>query len=262
MAINKFVLVALSCCLSATGFTGSMGWESNFGNTGFVATLSAGPAWARPGERHTLTLHPTLQQTFLPVRQSRALRLVSTADGTRTLATGELFLGMRNAVNSVVEGQLGLSLGASTSVRLKGSALQDTNPLHHNFNYSYNIRNSRVAAKAKFLYDTDFYDLFPYLSGSAGLSFNRASGFSFSSKIPGEIPPPAFHDNSQHELSYSIGVGLETTLDAGWRLGLGYEFLDWGRSALARAIGQTVGQGPYVSHLRSHELLVSVTYLA
>ncbi|MBA2651001.1 MAG: outer membrane beta-barrel protein [Tatlockia sp.] len=263
MAIRKLGLVALGYLLSTASFAGSMGLDyTNFGNGWFVASISVGPGWARPGEDRGLLLQPDVLKLYIPDRRSRALRLIDTADGTRTLATGDFFIGLRGEINSAVEGQLGLSIGASSQVKLKGSVDEDANPLLNNFSYSYGVRNTRVALKAKFLYDMNFYDLFPYLSANVGMSYNHASGFSISPTIPEELPAPTFADNGQTELSYGMGVGLETSLDPSWRLGLGYEFLDWGKSALGPAFGQTGNTGLTIDHLRSHALLISVSYLA
>ncbi|MBA3535277.1 MAG: porin family protein [Tatlockia sp.] len=262
MALRKFWLVALTCLLSTNTWAGSMGTRSNFGEGSFVATLSIGPAWARPGEKQTVILQPDLIKTYSPIPTSRALKFVSVARGTETLAAGELFLGLRGCVNSIVEGQFGLVVGAGSQVKLQGSVFEDADPLFNNFSYSYGVRNSRVAAKAKFLYDTGVYDLYPYLSGSAGIGFNRASGFALKPNIIEEIPAPPFENRNETSFSYSIGLGLETALDPNWRLGLGYELVNWGRSALGSADGQRVGRGLVVKNLRAHEVLVSLSYVA
>ncbi|MBA2710617.1 MAG: porin family protein [Tatlockia sp.] len=259
MAIRKFIGVALACLTMANVWAGT---EANFNNGSFVATLSLGPAWARPGDEQTLFLQHDVQKTYYPMPTSRALKFVSTARGTDTLATGELFLGMRGAVNSIVEGQFGLVAAASSQVKLRGTIYEDANPLFNNFTYSYGIRNTRIAAKAKFLYDTRSYDLYPYLSGSAGISFNRASGFAIKTNVAGEVPHPPFNNNDETSFSYSLGIGLETALDTNFRLGLGYEVVDWGRSTLARADGQTEGSGLSVQSLYAHALLVSFSYVA
>lgn len=259
MTIRKFSLIVLTSLLATSSFAGSMGLESNF-NNGFVTTLSLGPGWARPGEGQTLILQPNLALIYAPMPTSRALKLISTAQGTKTLAAGELFLGWRGIVNSVVEGQFGLVAGASSQVKLRGNVYEEANTL--SYGYSYGIRNSRVAAKAKLLYDIGTYDLFPYLSGSAGVSFNHVSGFAIQSTAANTIPPYLFNGNNQTSFSYSVGLGLETALESNWRLGLGYELVNWGRSSLERADGQTVGTGLSVSSLFAHELLLSLSYLA
>jgi hypothetical protein len=262
MAIRNFWVVALACLFSTNALAGSMGTRSNFGEGCFVATLSIGPAWARPGEEQTVIIQPDLIKTYSPIPTSRALKFVSVARGTDTLAAGELFLGLRGAINSIVEGQLGLVVGAGSQVKLQGSVFEDANPQFNNFSYSYGVRNTRVAAKAKFLYDTGIYDLYPYLSGSAGIGFNHASGFALKPNIIEEIPAPPFEGKNETSFSYSIGLGLETALDPNWRLGLGYEMVNWGRSALGRGDGQRAGRGIVVKNLRANEVLVSLSYVA
>lgn len=263
MIIKKLRVVALACLLSTNVFAGSMGYESGFGGPGFFATLSLGPAWARPGDSQVLTLQPEVRKAYVPLPAKRTMRLVTTGKGTDSMITGELFAGYRGPINSVVEGQLGVVLGASSQAKLKGDVYEDADPLFNNYSYSYGVRNTRIAVKAKLLYDTGFYDLYPYLSASGGLSYNHASGFAINPKIIEEVAPPLFRNNNETEFTYGFGVGLEVALETNWRLGLGYEFVDWGKSALGPALDQTLGDKSIrLGVLQSHELLISLSFVA
>lgn len=131
MTIKKLCVLALACFLSTQAWAGSMGLglDPSFDDEGnFVATLSFGPGWARPREQQTLTLQPHLRRTYVPHPVNRNFRWISTATGTDSLAVGELFLGLRGLVNSVVEGQLGLTLGGSSRAQLKGDFHEGANP--------------------------------------------------------------------------------------------------------------------------------------
>lgn len=262
MTIKKLQIIVLSCILSANVLARN-GMERYRDNCWpFVATLSLGPAWARPGEKRTLTLQNEVHKTYEAQVAKRAIRLFTSPKGTNTLATGELFLGLRGQINSVVEGQLGLAVALSTSANLSGTVLEDGNPNLNNFTYTYKIRNSRIALKAKTLYDPNCYDLLPYLSGSIGAGFNKSSSFVITPTIVEEVPAPAFLDFNHTAFSYTLGVGLETNVDLNWRVGIGYEYQGWGESRLARASGQRVGNGLHLGNLRAHELQISLSYIA
>lgn len=262
MTIKKLRVVVLAYLLATNVFAAST-VETGFGGSGFIATLNIGPGWTRPGDSQILKLQPEIQKAYIPQPTSSSPRLITTANGTESLVAGEIFLGYHGLINSVVEGQIGLAIGASSQVKLKGSVYEDADPLFNNYSYTYGIRNTRLALKAKVLYDPNFYDLFPYLSASGGLGYNHASGFTIKSKIPEEVLPPIFSNNNETGFSYSFGVGLEAAVDINWRVGLGYEFTDWGKSALGIAMGQTVGDKSLrVGGVRVHELLVSLSFVA
>ncbi|KTD24633.1 outer membrane protein [Legionella maceachernii] len=265
MIIKKLPMVLLGFALARDALAGGMYSRSPYDDrTGwpFVATLSVGPAWSRPGESQVLTLQPNVNKAYIPLPTSRTIKLVTTAQGTNTLFTGEIFLGLYGQINSVVTSQIGLAFGASSQVRTKGNVFEDSDIEFGNFTYSYGIRNVRGALKAKFLYDPNYYDLLPYISGSAGIGYNHSSGFTINTRLFQEIPAPSFSDESKSAFSYTLGAGLETYVDDNWHVGLGYEFADWGRSNLGPAIGQTLGTGPHINSLRTHELQISISYVS
>ena len=263
--IKKILLLVFFGCVFATNalaLSRIYTYDDEGGGWPFVATFNIGPAWARPGEFRTITVQTNINKTFSPLPTSRALRFTNTARGTNTLISGEIFLGFYSLINQVVTAQIGLAVSASSQVKLKGNVLDDGNPAFNNFAYSYGVRNTRVGLKVKFLYDPNYYDLFPYLSASAGAGFNHSSGFHIRTRLFEEVAAPSFPDQGKTSFSYTIGTGLETPIDDNWRLGLGYEFADWGKSALGRAAAQSIGEGPFVNNLRTHELQVGISYVA
>lgn len=263
MTIKKLQIVLLGCVLSANVLAANRGlYMGNDSAWPIVVTISAGPAWARPGQSQTLTLQPEIQKSFVPHKTSRAIKFVTTAKGTDTLATGELFLGLYGAVNSVVEGQIGVVFEASSQARLGGVIYEDANLAFNNYSYSYQIRNSRIALKAKGLYNTGFYDALGYLSGSAGVGYNHSSSFRITPLIDTEVAAPTFTDHTSESFSYTFGVGIETPVDPNWRVGVGYEWAAWGMSQLDRAPGQTVGSGLRLGNLRAQAVIASISYIA
>ncbi len=185
MTKKNIAAVFLGCAFATNALAISRiaTYDDEGGGWPFVATFNIGPAWARPGEAHTITLQTNIFKTFSPLPTSRALQFTTTARGTDTLVSGELFFGFYGLINQVVTGQVGLAVSASSQVKLKGNVLEDGNPSLNNFAYTYGVRNTRVGLKVKFLYDPNYYDLFPYISGSAGAGFNHSSGFSIRTRL-------------------------------------------------------------------------------
>ena len=262
MTIKKLQMVFLGCLITTTALAGSrMRDYYNESSWPIVATLSVGPGWARPGETQTLTLQPQIEKAYVPNPTSRALRFVNTTKHTDTLAAGEFFLGLYGDVNSVVEGQLGLAFGMSSQARLGGTIYEDADPAFNNYSYSYKIRNSRIGVKIKALYKTGYYDVIAYLSGCAAVGTNNSARYRIAPLLDTEVPSPFFSNNNSTTLSYNFAVGVEAPVDPNWRVGLGYEYANWGKSQLARAPEQTVGSGLTLGNLRVQELMVSLTYI-
>ncbi|MFA5960667.1 MAG: hypothetical protein WC785_09125 [Tatlockia sp.] len=269
MIIKKLLFVLVSSLLATQAFASRA--NSDYGNGGrsVVFTLSMGPAWARPGETQSttnLSVFGVDWNTYAPLPVSRALKFSKTAKGTKALYTGELFVGLVGNINSVVSGQLGLALAGNSSVKLKGTIWTDTNPYLRNFNYSYRVISKRLSVKGKALYEVNPYDIFPYISGSVGVALNNSSGFTITPYIPVTSPlldpGPIYSARNATAVAWTVGTGLEAALDDGWRVGLGYEFADWGASSLGPSIGQLVGRGLRLSSLRAHEFAISLSYIS
>ena len=215
----------------------------------YIITLSAGPTWENAGESQTLFLSPFIQKTYT----SNKL--------TNTLFDGEVFLGIERALASHFQGQLGLAVAATSNANLFGAVWDDANPLFDNFNDTYNIQHTHIAAKAKVLGDMG-YLLKPYVSGSLGVGFNQARNFSAIPTIFAAVPTPNFSSNTTTAFTYTVGLGLERALNTNWRVSAGYEFADWGKSQLGVAPSQTLGGGLSLNHLYTNGMLFGLSYCA
>ena len=71
-----------------------------------------------------------------------------------------------------------------------------------------------------------------------------------------------FASNTTTAFTYTLGAGVQRYLNPHWQAGIGYEFADWGRSQLNRALGQTLNSGLSLSHLYTNGFLLNLTYLA
>ncbi|MGL6035737.1 MAG: porin family protein, partial [Legionella sp.] len=61
--------------------------------------------------------------------------------------------------------------------------------------------------------------------------------------------------------AYTVGAGLQKSLNDNWQVGVGYEFADWGKSQLASAPEQTLNSGLGLNHLYTNGVLLNVTYV-
>ena len=220
----------------------------------YVATISAGPVWANGANAQTFYLQPDILKTF-------------TGNRTNTvLGYGELFLGIQRTVMAPFDGQLGIAVATTGNAKLSGNVWDDGVPQFNNFIYSYNVRHTHVAVMGKLLRDANSLDpwlsgIKPYLSGSLGVGFNRATSFSLTPTIFEAVPFPTFTTNSTTTFTYTVGAGIQREITNNWQAGIGYEFADWGKNQLGAAPGQTIGSGLLMNHLYTNGLMFNLTYL-
>lgn len=246
MNCNALPLFALLAGAVFQANAGTMGAESD--RFAFVATLSAGPAWANGGETQTFYLTDDIIKTYA-------------ADTSwAILGSGEFFAGAQKALNSKIKGQLGLALGVAGNAGLQGMVWDDADPQFDNYMYRYKVLHTRVAAKGKLIADGNYW-LMPWISGSVGVAFNVAHGFQNQPTITEAIANANFSDHTTTAFTYTAGVGVQKALSPHWQMGLGYEFADWGKSELGRAQGQTLNSGLALNHLYTHAAMLNLTFI-
>ncbi|MCC5791883.1 MAG: outer membrane beta-barrel protein [Legionellaceae bacterium] len=244
LRVLSIAATMLTCIQASAGTMGPVGPQQSW-----VATISAGPVWARGGKTQTFFLDPAIEKTYTVRKSSNAL------------ASGELFVGMQWALSSRWLGQMGLAVAASGNARVRGEIWDDADPEFNNYLYQYKVRNTRIAVKGKLLYDKGYWAM-PWVSASLGAGRNRAHRFTNTPVIFEALANPNFTNHSRTAFTYTLGAGLQTALNEHWQVGLGYEFADWGKSALGRADGQTRNSGPKLNHLYTNGVLLNLTYLA
>lgn len=221
-------------------------------NEHFIAGLSAGPTWVTGNETQTINLQPDVVKTYTASNQGVGFPSV------------ELFLAWQRAwfissINQPLLSQLGLSIVGAGNAKLSGNIWEDANPAFNNFNYSYQVNHVHFAAKGRVIgYRNRFVE--PYVSASVGIGFNHAYNFTIDAKTSSETAAPPFQPNTTTTFSYTLGIGLQKELNPQLQAAIGYEFADWGQIQLARATGQTVGQGLGLNHLYASQLQFSLFY--
>nr|HAT8715066.1 outer membrane beta-barrel protein [Legionella jordanis] len=250
MSIKKLVIAATIFLLSASALADPYdNYLHQQSGVPFFATLSIGPAWVGGGDKKNVRLEPDVVKTYT---------INSNTDEISGII--ELFAGYACHFNESFITQLGLEVAVTSSSNLTGDVWEDANPNFNNFTYTYKVRHQHIAAKAKFIGDLDY--MLPYFSVGLGYGMNNSSNFSISPKIYPEIPAPPFGNNDQSAFTYSLGAGLDMPVTDNFQIGIGYEFLNWGKTQLAPAWGQTTNSVLSLSNLYTQQFLINFTYLA
>ena len=88
MRYRLFLSVVTAGVLVSTAFAGTMGPVTPSKDSTWVASIAAGPIWARGGETQTFYLTPEIEKTYA-ARKS-----------TNAIASGELFVGLQKSLTS------------------------------------------------------------------------------------------------------------------------------------------------------------------
>ncbi len=243
---NKSALLLASLIASST-HAGTMGKQQSVWN--WIGTLSMGPTWENGGKKQTFYLAPEIEKTYTANRSKK------------TLFDGEVFIGLQKKISPSLLSQLGLAIAATTNARLSGYIWDDADPQFDNYSYNYKVQHTYLALKGKLLVNT-INRFIPWICGSVGIGFNHTYGYSNTPLIYEAVPNPNFASRTQTAFSYTVGAGVQKTLNAHWQIGAGYEFADWGKSKLGRAAGQTLNSGLGLNHLYTNGVLFNLTYVA
>ncbi|MBV9576706.1 MAG: porin family protein [Gammaproteobacteria bacterium] len=215
----------------------------------FVSSLSIGSGWQRAGQTQTVDLTPDVTKTYTANKP------------TNTLPTGELFLGIGTLFSTQAEGQIGLAFLAAQRANLSGNIWDDGDPNFNNYTYQYKVAHTAINLKAKLLGHWNL-PIIPWISTSLGVAFNKAYAFSNTPTTFETIQSPDFSSHTTKAFTYAIGIGVERQLTSSWQIGAGYEFSDWGKSALGPVPGGGSNRGLSLSHLYTNSILFNLTYIA
>ncbi|MGL6029728.1 MAG: outer membrane protein [Legionella sp.] len=210
-----------------------------------IITVNAGASWASPGQNQYL--YP-----FSPPNNY----YYSHDSHSSAMATGGVFFGLQRFVYPGVIGQLGLGAAGVTDADVSG--MLSVNSVPDVGSYSYKVNHARVELKGK-LIATCYQTLQPFVSGSVGVGFNQSHDYQ-PTFIPGLAYKPWFETNSTVAFAYTVGLGVQTMLDAHWQVGAGYEFADLGKSYLGSS-DALLSQGQGLTHFYTNSAVFSLSYL-
>ena len=164
--------------------------------------------------------------------------------------------------------QAGLEYNYFGSQSLRGAHTVGIEPQTSTaYTYRHKLQSQQLLASAKIL--TTIQKIFhPYLSAGLGAAFNQEKGFSASTDETGSINmTPTFDSNCQTAFSYSLGAGVDATLNQHIRLGFGYRFTSLGKASLgAGGISINNETIPVPFSLTTHSLfanqfIAQITYI-
>jgi len=215
----------------------------------FVSTLSGGAVWAGHAQSQTYNLAPGVLKTY------------GEGLASNTIPSGDIFVGMQQVLNAELLGQIGLDFAVTGAANYSGQVWDDASQEFNNYSYQYKLQNARFTVKGKLLLDEFSWGL-PWVSASVGAGFNRAYDYSNTPLIFEAVPNSNFSNKTTTSLAYTVGAGVQRSLNPFWQVGIGYEFANWGKSSLGAAATQTENQGISLSHLYTNAIMFNITYVA
>lgn len=217
-----------------------------------VLAMTTGLARENAGSTQTFDLAPGVSRTY------------KNENNTNLLGSGEIFVGIQKSISQAIDLQLGIAAAAAKTAKLKGVIWDDANPLFDNKIYHYKLQHKRIATKSKISFNNTSdttTGLIPWVSGSLGISFNRAYKFNNLPIIDGAIADNNFSNNTKLSLAYTLSVGIQKKINENLNVSIGYEFADWGKSELGRSTVQVQNRGLKLNHLYTNSFIFNITYL-
>jgi len=156
---------------------------------------------------------------------------------------------------------LGLRYKYLFSNNIQGQVIQYSTAKYTNYDYKWRTDSNVLLAQGK-LNLTPFAQLLPYISGGVGVAFNRSASYS-ETALPDITPriSPSFGGNTQSQLAWTVGAGLDYRLNAAIILSAGYEFQYFGKIQSGPGTVEWVTERLMQSELQTNGALFSVTYV-
>lgn len=214
-----------------------------------VMSINAGPVWYQAGKTQNLAVYDDFSDEYVA------------GNTNAPLISGELFLGLQHTITHHFFGQWGVAFSMATSAIPHGEIWETADPEFNNFTYQYKIDHNQISLKGLLL-SAPFYDVYqPYLGGSVGVSFNKSFHFSQTPKTFEVVSSANFQSYQQTAFAYTLSAGFRRYMTKHWQIGVGYEFGDWGKSALSESVDQIKTGAISLNHLYTNQLQINVTYL-
>jgi opacity protein-like surface antigen len=245
--LSGFLLLGGLVCASHQGYAGGDLVSSNVDSSlRSFAGITLGAEFIRTGHTQTLSLLPPFSNHYTNNTSYQSSSLLG------------LGLGIERGRTEQLSWQLGLSGYFNTEVSSKGHVWQFALPEFDNFIYDYRIQSKRLMATGKLL-GTVKQTIHPYVSGELGAGFNRASSYTETPLIIEAVPMAPFSSRTQTSFAWGVGAGVDVDINAGFRLGVGYQFADLGKASLGISPAQLTQQTLALPHLYSQEVRFHLT---
>ncbi len=176
---------------------------------------------------------------------------------------GGLFLGAEFNVKQNVFWQLGVSYYQNYAFQPSGDIYQFGSSAMDNSAYQYSLTSRRVLGETKLLCTVKSI-FHPYVDVGLGEAFNTSSSYAeypyyFSGGAAVVPMSPPFANKTVDNFTYMAGLGVDIDASKHMRIGLGYRYVDLGKSSLGTTpieVGTTTLQN---SALTSNEFLLQIS---
>lgn len=169
--------------------------------------------------------------------------------------------------------QLGIEYNYFWDIPIYGLSSVGEPETYTNYTYDYILQTQQALAVAKFFTSVELLTIpshifYPYVSVGLGVAFNHSSQYNTAPQgTECANLPPVFGNNMNVNLSYSVGLGVDTNITQHIRVGLGYQFSHFGRASLHS--GEIVFNNYYfptnfalnVPNVVANQFLAQVSYL-
>ena len=157
---------------------------------------------------------------------------------------------------------LGLEYSYYMPAKVKGVIEENSDPEMANLNYKYKIahHNLQLIGKADIFRWKNFM---PYVSGGAGVSWNRVSDYREEQSAEGQISRtyPEFGNKTKLNFSYSLGTGVDYVFTRNLWGGLGYRFDHFGWEKTGDTTSDKFLDKNLKNTSKAHTILFSLRYL-
>ena len=214
-----------------------------------VMAITGGPGWVNPGDKQNLYLDYDFNNGYRSQQNNQPVGFL------------EAYIALQHQLDEKNTNQFGVAFSGAWMAKRTGQVWQYNNPEFYNYDYTYNLRQLRLALRDKLIFDQGLFNqkLMPYITGSVGIGFNKAYSYTETPLDTSIVSSPSFSNRTVNAFTYSVGGGVQTAPWNNLIFAVGYEFMDWGRSSLGMASGQILPGAPGMSHLYMNSLLFSVT---
>lgn len=163
-------------------------------------------------------------------------------------------------IYKIISAGIGAGIYQSSYFDAKGKIYQLGNPEYYNMDYKYQLLNTRLVAESRiFVKISD--EIIPYLLFSAGSAWNKADKYQEIPTADTHFLPQAFSSNTTTGFTYSFGIGADYSLAEHWRLGLEYQYADWGKGRLGLSPNQNTSDHLETGKITVHSIYFRITYI-
>ena len=216
--------------------------------------LSVGVGRAVVGETKTITISKT-----------PAPGLTNTYE-TNGDANASFYISYTGGYNFDLRKEIELSLGAEVGYLNYGSNDGIVKPFVNDSDdydvvgYNYNSQSYMLSTYAKLLWKRGNWQ--PFALGGIGIAYNHLGGYTEVgiNGSSGGPSPYGFRDHIRSDLAYNVGLGLRRAINDTMAIELSYRYINTGKGELGTSSIQTTNQKLDSILLKTHLLVLSVSF--